>query len=387
MSVHYESRVIGEIRAASVHGHEGLGLSQLRFVIDWNLHAKREDTFTVFGTSIWVSARADGESQWRMLGHAMPEIAWSDESKDGDPFDRPVQYRLTLPDSQLLVIEHARKGGAVSFQLEVRGHVHGPRGIRSLSSTEMLKVTASDWVRVLQEANAAEVLLVGVQLPAAGNSGKCRAAIELIRKANIHLLQGNYDAAVAQCRLAIESLWRATALESQARAARKLLASMAERMSMTKLDRELALGEALLNFTHPAHHVGADAEPEMFGRLDAALVVAATAGLVSSVAALPDRVSPQVAEIQPRRVATPAIKAPASSTNKTPGPSISDQVARVQENLAASKPRTMKSLRTAVHSWLGKPEAHQIDLLMDELRKRKIFVEENGRPKYPDFKK
>jgi hypothetical protein len=67
--------------------------------------------------------------------------------------------------------------------------------------------------------------------------------------------------------------------------ARKALSSsMDYRRSTNKLERQLALGEAAINFSHPAHHVDNDGDPEIFSRLDTALAVASTTSLVSSFA-------------------------------------------------------------------------------------------------------
>lgn len=386
MTLNYGNRVIGEIRPDGLHGHAGLGMSQLRFSLSWNIHPRQDHLFRIFSTSIWVSARPEGESQWHMLGHAMPETAWSDECREGAPFDRLLLYRLTLPDPQLLAVEHARKGRAMWFQLEARGHVHGPDGILSLDSTVTLQVNASDWARVLKEANAVEVLLVGVHLPVAGSDGEAQAPIGLVRKANEHLLQGNYDDAVAQCRRAIESLWKATKLKNHAKDARTRFAKMPEREAMTKLDRELALGEALLNFTHPAHHVNADAEPEVFSRLDAALAVAATAGLVSSLAAVRDRLLPAVAETESKLGAQPGHKSAKPRELVTPA----ERVAHVRMHLAArpaNRPGTIKKLRSAMGPWFNnKLDATQIDEVLAELMRQRIVVETAGKLTYPDAK-
>ena len=53
---------------------------------------------------------------------------------------------------------------------------------------------------------------------------------------------------------------------------------------MIKRDRQLALGEALINFAHPAHHVQGNGDAEDFSRVDAALAVASAAALISSLA-------------------------------------------------------------------------------------------------------
>jgi hypothetical protein len=44
---------------------------------------------------------------------------------------------------------------------------------------------------------------------------------------------------------------------------------------MSKVDRTLAMGEALIVFTQPAHHVDDDGDPEIFSRDDATLTTRA----------------------------------------------------------------------------------------------------------------
>lgn len=57
--------------------------------------------------------------------------------------------------------------------------------------------------------------------------------------------------------------------------------NMETRKSTVIRDRRLVLGEALINFAHPAHHVGSDGRAKDFSRADGALAVAARAALIS----------------------------------------------------------------------------------------------------------
>jgi hypothetical protein len=111
MGINFESQVIGSVRATNINGEPGLGASQLRFVLAWNLSPKRTDVFTVFGTSIWISVAVEGDSaQPVILGQAVPESAWCEETRNGEPFDRHVMYRLSMQQSQLLRLEEMRQG-------------------------------------------------------------------------------------------------------------------------------------------------------------------------------------------------------------------------------------------------------------------------------------
>lgn len=386
MGINYESQVIGDLRATNVTGYSGVGVSQLRFALAWNIFPKEEEVFTVFGTSAWISVMPEGESLPLVLGQAVPETAWCEESRGGQPFERHLSYRLTLPSPQLLAVEQLRQGRGLVFTLDVRGNSLGSRGIRPFDTTLSMNVNPSEWSRVLKEANAADVLLVGIHLPLDGSDAGSRAAIDLVRKANEHLVFGHYTAAVAECRRAIESLWKSANFVDEARAARKLLSTMNDQLSMSKRDRELALGEALKIFTHAAHHVGADAEPEVFGRLDAALAVAATAALVSSLVGAP---RPVKSPVRITKAVTENVKAsspPGVGINPSDVSSIAERVAKAIEHFRkrpANRPRTMKSLQSDLGSLFGNKIAPtQLDELIRELKGRNIVVEAEGKLTY-----
>ena len=376
MGIHYESTVIGEVRSAGISGRAGVGMSELRFSLAWNLFPKRDHVYTVFGTSAWVSVAPDGETNATPLGQAMPESAWCEESRDGVPYDRVLMYRLSLPSSQLMVLEQLRQGRGLAFELDVRGNTYGPGGVRQLNETLRVAVNVSEWARVLKDAGSADVLLVGVHLPMNRPDHRSRAALDLVRKANEHLVHGHYTAAVAECRRAIESLWKSANLTVKARAARKLLATMNEQISMTRRDRELALGEAIRNFTNVAHHVGADAEPEIFGRLDAAMAVAATAGLISSLVALPDLADAPVSSDE--HIAQEPV-------DSSPLPALPDKAIEHLRKHRTNRPRTSKTLRSALDSMVGrKLSAPEIDGLIEELKRRKVIIEAGGKLKYAE---
>jgi hypothetical protein len=109
-------------------------------------------------------------------------------------------------------------------------------------------------------------------------------AFQYVRRAHEFLLRGEDNSAVAECRRALESVWKSRGVEESARTARKALsANMETRQAMSKRDRQLALGEALINLAHPAHHVQGAGNGQDFSRADAALAVASTAALISSL--------------------------------------------------------------------------------------------------------
>jgi hypothetical protein len=284
MGINYESVQIGDVRPGQVTAAPGVGASLLRFTMIWSMYPKRDHVYSIFGTYLRVSVGPEGAPESLYLGHALPEVAWSDESRPGSPVDRQLMYLLTLQSDQLLVLEQLRGSRGLRFRIELRGNSYGPYGIRQIDSSLEIAVTLSDWIRVLRESNAKDVLLVGAEIPRESKSPEIDAAFQYVRRAHDFLLRGEDNAAVAECRRALESVWKSRGLEQAAADARKALsANMDARKAMAKRDRQLALGEALRNFTHSAHHVQSDGSAEDFSRADAALAVAATAALISTL--------------------------------------------------------------------------------------------------------
>jgi hypothetical protein len=377
MIVHYESTGFGEVRASAIHGRPAVGSCELVFVATWLIQATRKEAFSIFGTAAWISVQVAGTDSIQYLGQAVPETAWTAETRDA-AHAWPLQYRLPVSFAQMLALEEVRRGQELVFHVDMRGNSYGSRGIRTFAETSMLRVTASDWSRVLREAQVAEVLLVGVHLPAHASDARFKAAIELVRRANEQLVLGHYSAAVAECRLALESLWRAASLSDRARDARKQLVNMNGQLGLSKLGRELALGEALRIFCHSAHHVRGDSMPEEFGRLDAALAVGTTAALVSSLVAAPSRLDPEPA--------VPALEAQGSaSVSKDSKPQdnpLQVKAGKVVTHLRDhpdNRPSTLSALSSVIESLFGKKlSAADIDALVHRLKDDGV-VKVNGK--------
>lgn len=287
MAISYQSFQIADVRAGQLTSAPGVGASLLRFTLIWSMHPTREDgVCSVFGTYLRVSVQSEDSRGALYLGHALPEVAWTGETRPGGSVEQPLMYLLTLHADQLLALEQLRGGRGLRFKLELRGNACGRHGIRQIDLSLEMLVTLSDWVHILREANAKDVLVVGVEIPRDSDPQGIGAALQCVRNAYDLLLRGENSAAVAECRLALESAWKVRGLEQAAGDARRALsASMDARKAMAKRERRLALGEALKNFAHPAHHVHPDGSPEDFSRADAALAVAGTAALISSLSA------------------------------------------------------------------------------------------------------
>lgn len=283
MGIYYQSTVIGEVRAQQIGATAGVGAIQLRFVLEWSIHPKRDQDYSVFGTFVRVDAAVEGSSDFVHLGHALPEVAWTEQAREGIPYRSSLLYNLTLPLEQLAALESKRQNHGLAFRLQVRGNVYGQDGIRSLDDTLDLRVPLGEWLRVLADGGVTETLLIGLPLPTDVVNSAVATPLSLVRSAHRHLQNGLYDACIAECRRAMDSLWAITGVKPAAAKARGEFAKKDEREAQGKYERTLVVGEALRAFTHPAHHVGDDGEPEIFSRLDATLALATTAALIGTL--------------------------------------------------------------------------------------------------------
>lgn len=287
MGIYYQSTVIGEVRAQQVGATPGIGAIQLRFVLEWSIHPKRDQDFGVFGTFVRVDAAVEGSADFVHLGHALPEVAWTEQARVGIPYRSSLIYNLTLPLEQLVALEAKRQNHGLAFQLQVRGNAFGKDGIHTLDETLILRASLGDWLRVLADGGVTDTLLVGLPLPTNVQNSALAAPLALVRSAHRHLQNGLYDACIAECRRAMDSLWAIAGIKSAATKARGDFARKDDREAQGKFERTLVVGEALRSFTHPAHHVGEDGEPEIFSRLDATLALATTSALVGTLTAQP----------------------------------------------------------------------------------------------------
>lgn len=288
MSIQFDSTVISEVRAERISALPAIGATLLRFSIAWSMEPKRDHTHRIFGTYARVSVAIEGLEGVTFLGHALPEVAFAAETRVGHSYSSTLLYDLTVHADQMLALEHIRHGRGLVFTFEIRGNSSCESVVRQFNETLHIRANATDWVDVLRAAQVANILLVGVSLPLTPVRPETDAAIQFVRRANEFLLRGEYDSAVGACRQAIESVWTANELQTDAIRVRSAFCSPGDRKSMSKFDRQLLLGEALRHYTHPAHHVTGNGDAAIFSKSDAALAIATAAALVSCFAPVPD---------------------------------------------------------------------------------------------------
>lgn len=278
MGFNYGGYELARVHVSGVHGRVGLGMAQLCFSLGFDFYESRMGVFAVDNLQIEVvvgTPRIGTNSLF--VGIGVPESPFVEKTL---PHNDARLVRVALSEGQILHLEKLRAGQEVEFELRVKAIGHGPHGPQVLFETVKVPLNQSLWARVLTELQGPEYLTLGVSLPRCEPAHPLRAAVEKVRSANELLVNGRYDAAIADCRVALDKVVQATNATNAITSALKV--PTAQRENLTKIDRELLLLNALRNYTHLAHHLGPNGQPEYYSRDDAALAVSTTAALVGN---------------------------------------------------------------------------------------------------------
>ncbi|MBU7440263.1 hypothetical protein [Paraburkholderia fungorum] len=284
MSLNYNSRVIADARIININGMQGLGASILRINVEFNRTPWVSTEVQIVANVLWgvLSLRADSGTAGQ-LGRAQPDqpVQLAPSSQGGVVHQT---FSIALSDAQLFAIEEARKGGNVELNLSlVATGYSSQHGQQVIADDIACRLSLSDWARVLGELGHGDVIVLGVHLPSGKESSPSRSAVELLHSANRHLLNGEYDAVVARCRQAVESVQAILGDEDATKAAMSLYPK--QKASMSTLQREQMIREAVRNYAHPAHHVDKNGETECYGRSDATFLLTMAAAVITRATA------------------------------------------------------------------------------------------------------
>ncbi len=284
MSLNYNSRIIADARITSVNGMRGLGVSILRLNVEFRKTPWRADETQIGASVLWgvLNLRVDSGIA-RELGRMHPDLPIHlAPSPDGGVTHHT--FSIALSDAQLFAIEELRNGGNVELKLNlVASGFSSQYGQQAVTDDIPCRVNLSDWARILNEFGHGDIIVLGVHLPIGEEAVPIRSAIEFLHQANRHLSNGEYDAVVARCRLAIESAQKILGDEVATREAMSLYQK--HRVSMSTLQREQMIREAVRNYAHLAHHVDGEGRVEQYGRSDATFLLTLAAALITRAAA------------------------------------------------------------------------------------------------------
>ena len=201
------------------------------------------------------------------------------------------RFELFLSEGQLAAIEQARGTGGLVFDLELFATATGNKGAEYTKAEFKYERNLVDWTKLLREFGASEYMCVPVAMPQVGSENAHTAAVKWLRSAQKFMQQGEFAAAIGECRHVLEKL---TVVNEEAVAAvagdapclddehvLSAYVSRKERRAMTRGQRLVLVRMAVFHLTNIAHHPGGHPE-QTLSREDASLVLASTAALVSA---------------------------------------------------------------------------------------------------------
>lgn len=284
MSLNYNSRIIADARITNVNGMRGLGVSTLRLNVEFRKTPWKEGESQISVSVLWgiLSLRSDCGIVSE-LGRANPDLPiYLAPVSDGGTVHQT--FSIALNTALVHAIEEARKGGNIELKLNlVASGYHSQYGQQAIIDDISYGANLSDWARILNELGHGDVIVLGVHLPTGKEATPLRAAIEFLHQANKYLKNGEYDAVVARCRLAIESAQTVLGDEDVTKAAMSLYQK--QKASMSTLQREQMIREAVRHYAHPAHHVDSEGGTELYGRSDATFLLTMAAAVITRASA------------------------------------------------------------------------------------------------------
>ncbi|MDP1610663.1 MAG: hypothetical protein Q8M11_06370 [Sulfuritalea sp.] len=273
MSLTYCSRIVADTRVLGVHGAPGIGVYRLRFSIEFSIPNWSDVSEKVTVSNLWADVFAGIVSgELKFLGQAGPESPlFLEPNKYAQKSS--LLFQLDLSESQIFALETLRNGGGLRFKFILMGYADGNLDRIAVRDELQCDVTLSDWARVLKEIGYCDVLIIGLELPGNHIGNALVPARDLVTKAHADLIAGRYDDVVARCRKALDSVQTVLNEKDTTNLAVERF-NKGPRRLMTKLERELLVVEAVRHYSHLAHHVDEDGDPEWYSRSDATFLLA-----------------------------------------------------------------------------------------------------------------
>ena len=281
------SRELADLRVRGVSLLPTVGGYEIAIGLDLTVNADNDASAAprraaIIGARISVSG---GEGQTHRLGFARPEEPFAITSK---PFTSRVthSHRFHLHPSQLSALETLRGTEDLTFDLLVIGTGVDGQHEHQVQDNSQVSVPRSEWIDMLRDAGARDIMLLEVPLPLASPSDDSDEVRIALLKAEGQFRTGDYTGCIASCRTVIQEAGQRG--HGQRQWAPKALDRLAgDRKAMTKSDRESALWAILRHYAHLAHHGTGEGGVPDFTRADAQFVFRLTvAAVVHAQAAL-----------------------------------------------------------------------------------------------------
>ena len=186
---------------------------------------------------------------------------------------------LYLQPTQIAALETLRDKGDLTFELSLSGSATDRHGRQYLGGNYPLRVPRSEWLQMLSNAGARNVLLLEVPVPVGHQSDDQSKQVSQLLQAEQRYRDGDYHGCINSCRTTIEETAHHIYGKPGLAAALKPLAS--QRDNMTKSERLKALYAVLRHYTHQSHHGPSDGGVVSYTRSEAQFVLSITAAALA----------------------------------------------------------------------------------------------------------
>jgi hypothetical protein len=279
----YQSMIVAEVNAASVHGTSGLGTYLLRFSVEFHVSGRPEaDAVALHSLRLIVSVGTERHKQ-TFLGFASPERPYEVRTNTNGHWTAML-FDLPLTAEQFFALEELRGGSGLLFNLKLQGLARRADNQEVCEEQLVLPVEFSAWTKILSDLDLAQIVPIGIHLPIDPPAPPLKQAAEILKGAYRALVAADYEKVVSDCRQALESA--RTVLEAKGRvdaAMKAFSGNINEKRLMSKHERQLVVAEAVRHYTQLAHHVDATGAKQYYSRDDATFILSIVAAYVSNV--------------------------------------------------------------------------------------------------------
>ncbi len=280
MSLNVHSHIIAEPHIAGLSGAKGLGIRTLKFSVVFHLvnRTLNDDAEMHIDTlSAMVSvAASSGSAQYLASGRFEAPIILRRFPHAGKT---AALLLVDLNDSQLAALDELRGAGGITFQVALKGMAHSSVDAHPVEEVLQHHVNLSQWVELIGELGFTDAFVISVDIPV-DTSDAFPAVTHLLRAARRQLVTGEYDTVVSTCRQVLDSL--STHLDSRESVIVARDRKPTRIRDQSKLQRALAIFDSVRNYSHLAHHVDSNGQPEVYSRREASMILTTTCALAAT---------------------------------------------------------------------------------------------------------
>lgn len=272
MSIRINTTDVVDLEVAGINGYPAVGGHLLRFSIKASMVAVTKGHISL--SNPWARVYCDSNRIY--VGRAQAEAPIHIHSSSHKQ-DRHFMLELPLSAETLEGLERVRNGGDMQLTLDVYANMFN--GIQDDDGYDKVAVTIDrgKWIAALEEMGYGTSIVFEVPITLS-QAPTARAIGAALKSARGHLFDGNYRAAVSDCRIMLESSKPDTRELKTAREKWK-----EDKEQLTKRQRELILFSSLHDYTSLSHHVTADGHYQDYTRYEALMVLGTTLGVLSAL--------------------------------------------------------------------------------------------------------